>query len=585
MMQRPLIGFLGLVLTLAAPAPWGSLGQESSSVPSAQFRRPVAAVLLADGQTLCVANQRSGTLALVDLSRGEVRDEVKVADHLADLAALPDHRHLLTVDDEKNELIALDCDGSGINVTARRPVGPYPVSVAVARGGTRVTVAGQWSCRLDVVDLDGLRVLHTVHLPFPPRLQCVLPGGERVVVADAFAGRLAVVDVATGQLVVPQELPGHNCRGLTLSTDGRELLVAHQLIDQKAPTTRENIRQGLLMANVLRRVPLDRLTSASPGLDAACPVLRFGSVGEGAADPAGVLLGPDGQTAVALAGVGQVALVGADGRSVQRIAVGRRPTAIVRGPGGQFVVLNTFDDSLSLLDPVRGAVTRTISLGPQPPPNFRDRGELLFYDARLSADGWMSCHSCHPDGHTNGLLADTLGDNTYGTPKRALTLLNTRMTDPWGWNGEVKYLHDQVEKSLTETMHGPPLGPRPMGDLESFLHSLPPPPPPEPVSDDPADRAQVERGRQLFGEWGCVNCHIPPLTYSSHGVYDVGFEDERGMRKFNPPSLRGVGQGCRFLHDNRAGRLEEVFTKFGHQVGTDVDRRDLADLLRFLRSL
>jgi len=93
------------------------------------------------------------------------------------------------------------------------------------------------------------------------------------------------------------------------------------------------------------------------------------------------------------------------------------------------------------------------------------------------------------------------------------------------------------------------------------------------------------RGRRRFGEWGCVHCHIPPLTYSSHGVYDVGFADERGLRKFNPPSLRGVGQGYRFLHDNRAASLEEVFTKFGHQVGTDVDRRDLADLLRFLRSL
>ena len=137
-------------------------------------------------------------------------------------------------------------------------------------------------------------------------------------------------------------------------------------------------------------------------------------------------------------------------------AVGRRPTALVPGlPGGQLAVVNTFDDSLSFLDPRRGAVTRTLSLGPKPALEPGDRGELLFHDARLARDGWLSCHSCHTDGHSNGLLADTLGDNTYGTPKRTLTLRGTALTDPWAWNGEVKYLHDQVRKSLEETMHAP----------------------------------------------------------------------------------------------------------------------------------
>jgi hypothetical protein len=82
-----------------------------------------------------------------------------------------------------------------------------------------------------------------------------------------------------------------------------------------------------------------------------------------------------------------------------------------------------------------------------------------------------------------------------------------------------------------------------------------------------------------------VRCHIPPLTYSSNGVFDVGFADERGQRKFNPPSLRGVGQGYRFLHDNRAATLEEVFTKYRHKVPADMPANDLRDLLRFLRSL
>jgi hypothetical protein len=75
------------------------------------------------------------------------------------------------------------------------------------------------------------------------------------------------------------------------------------------------------------------------------------------------------------------------------------------------------------------------------------------------------------------------------------------------------------------------------------------------------------------------------LTYTSHEAYDVGFADERGHRRFNPPSLRGVGQGYRFLHDNRAATLEEVFSKFRHKVGDGLAPAELTDLLRFLRSL
>jgi cytochrome c peroxidase len=253
--------------------------------------------------------------------------------------------------------------------------------------------------------------------------------------------------------------------------------------------------------------------------------------------------------------------------------------------GSPLVAVNTFDDSLSLIDSRRGLVTATVSLGPRSTPETQDRGEVLFHDARLGRDGYLSCHSCHTDGHTNGLLADTLGDGSFGTPKRILTLRNTALTDPWAWDGEVKYLHDQVRKSLVETMHATAVAAGQVDDLVSFLHTLPAPPPLEPATSDPEARERVERGRQAFHDRGCVRCHIPPLTFSSHGAHDGGFADERGRRKFNPPSLRGVGQGYRFLHDNRAATLEQVFTKFHHKVEADVPPDELADLLRFLRSL
>jgi len=78
---------------------------------------------------------------------------------------------------------------------------------------------------------------------------------------------------------------------------------------------------------------------------------------------------------------------------------------------------------------------------------------------------------------------------------------------------------------------------------------------------------------------------VPPLTYTSPGTYDVGLRDEKGLDKFNRPSLRGVSQGYSFFHDGRAKKLEEVFTVHGHQLNWALADDELGDLLRFLRSL
>lgn len=563
--------------------------------PVVRLRHPVAAAFLDDGRTLCVANQRSGTISLVDVQRERIRDEVAVGEHLADLAILPDRKHVLVVDEARHELVALAYDGVRLSVRTRLPVASYPVSVAIQADGKRATVASLWSRRLQVVDLTSLasaatspslRIVHTIRLPFAPRKQCVLPNGSQVVVTDAFGGHLALVDVVAGRLVTVHEMRGHNLHGLAASADGKELLIAHQILDQQVPITEEKIWRGILMTNTVSAIPLIELSKARADLDKTIRRISVKGNSQGAGDPAGIAVLDAEKFAVALAGVNEVALVASDGDGVRRVLVGRRPTAVLSAaPGRPVLVLNMFDDSLSIVDARRALVVATIELGRQSPLSPADRGERLFFDAHLSRDGWMSCHSCHTDGHTNGLLADTLGDGSHGTPKRTLTLCGTALSDPWAWNGSMKYLQDQIEKSLTDTMHAPAVNGEQINDLLSYLHTLTPPPPLDPVTASAEDREQVERGRRVFEKRGCVRCHIPPLTYSSHEAQDVGFADEHGLRKFNPPSLRGVAQGYGFLHDNRAATLEDVFTKYRHKVGARLSEEELADLLRFLRSL
>lgn len=245
------------------------------------------------------------------------------------------------------------------------------------------------------------------------------------------------------------------------------------------------------------------------------------------------------------------------------------------------VVANSLDDTLTFLE----QTPWTLSLGPRPELWPRDRGERLFFDGRRSLGGFMSCHSCHTDGHTAGGLADTLGDGTYGTPKRIPTLLGTSITDPWGWNGALRELRDQVEQSMHTTMHDPHYRPGDADDLTAYLHTLKFPPPLIPKPRDEADERLVAHGRAIFAREGCAECHIGPLTFTSPAVYDVGLRDERGLAKFNPPSLRGVGHGVAFFHDARAKSLEELFRKERHRLDAELQPEELRALVRYLQGI
>jgi cytochrome c peroxidase len=140
-------------------------------------------------------------------------------------------------------------------------------------------------------------------------------------------------------------------------------------------------------------------------------------------------------------------------------------------------VANTFSDSVSVLDLTASRATAEVTLGGTAEATAADRGEVLFHDARLSHDGWFSCHSCHTDGHTNGLLADTLGDGSYGTPKRVPTLRGVKDTGPFGWTASAKNLEAQLRSSVETTMRGNKLTAAREADLLAYLRTLVPPPP------------------------------------------------------------------------------------------------------------
>ncbi|MBI3465116.1 MAG: hypothetical protein HY000_18975 [Planctomycetes bacterium] len=589
---------VGVALLLAQSLLCQLFAVEEQFQPATRLRRPVAMALSHDGHWLYTANRRSGTVSVIDTRTRAVIAEPRIGRQLSDIEPTPDGRFVLVLDEAANQLIVLSPADitqsairnpqSAINLT----ISPAPVSLSVTSDGRACFVASLWSRRLTKIDLTPLyadgsprlpQIVTVLDLTFAPREQLLVDDERKLIVADSFGGKLAVVDTAACSLATIHDLPAHNIRGLALTPDRKTLLVSQQLLNSLAETTHNDVHWGILMSNILRWLPLENVLAPGGEILRDSHVHSPGDSSSPGGDPAQVAMTSGGTVVWALAGVGEVALGLEYDFGLRRVPVGQRPTAVVLSPDEQTAyVADTFGDAVAVVDVERDEAS-PISLGPQPELTQAERGELLFYDARLSLDGWFSCHGCHTDGHTCGLLADTQGDGTFGAAKRVPSLLGTSQTAPWAWNGSEDWLEGQIQKSVGVTMQGGELTPQQVRAISHYLHTLDPPPS-LPALRGTADADAIARGRQVFHRQGCTDCHIEP-AYTSADAYDVGLEDKLGQREFNPPSLRGVSQGGPYFHDGRDATLEEVFARHQHQLEAPLSENDLRDLLNFLRSL
>jgi len=561
-------------------------------------RGPVA--LAQVERMLLVANGHRGTISMIDAKAGRVVSETAVAKRLTDLAVLPGGEWLLVTDDEANRLSLVHRDGQVLKVQHHDPVPTGPVSICVARDGKFCAVASLWARQVTLFDTSqpnqGLRGFSPINLPFAPRLQWLNTTGTRLVVADSHGGRLAVIDTVTRKVISLRRLDGHNLRGMATSPDGKQLLVTHQMLTSFVPTVRQRVFWGTVMGNVVKAINLDDLltprqeqrTDSSREIDIAhWGLYPLGEPGNAAGDPGVIHVTPGGKTLVALGGVHEVALRGTPRQSFRRIKVGRRPTAlIVSADESLAYVVNTSDDTVSVIDLDDAQVSKTISLGPRAKLMPADKGEQLFYDAKLSLDGWYSCNSCHSDGHTNGLTNDNFSDATEGTPKQIPTLRGVGQTGPWTWTGGRPKLHESIRASILSTMQAKKKSSASDDNVRAiaaYLRTLPPAPSLT-VARGTVDQVARQRGLAVFKSQDCGECHKSP-RFTTTEAYDVGLHDEAGAKRFNPPSLLGVSQRGPLFHDGRAATLEEVFSKVRHQIDKRLSQKDTGDLVEYLRSL
>ena len=573
-----------LLVTLGVVAATSFGLARNESAPRPHPHRPVALALSSDGNWLYAANRDSASISIIDARKQTLAGEKSIGRRLVDLV-VPDQGHLLAVDEAAGALLLFSCRDADIRILDALQVGQSPVSVRALADGKRCSVLLLWPRRVAIVEWQpALKLVKTIDLPFAPRLQLPIQDDSKLLVADAFGGQLAVVDLGRAVVEAVHSLPAHNIRGLALSADGKHVLLVHQHLSTLAHTTDDDIHWGNLLTNQLRALPLANLLAPKGDFLRGGRVEQLGDIDHGAGDPAGLAVGRDGTALVSIGGTKELLMRGKAETTWRRLASGKRPTTVAMSPDGRRAyVANTFGDSVSVVDLAKGSVLKEIPLGPKPELSPAQRGEELFHDARLSLEGWFSCHSCHTDGHTNGRLNDNLGDGSFGAPKRVLTLLGVKDTGPHAWNGGMRDLESQIRKSVATTMHGKALTDSQVQDLAAYLRTLEPPPGLDEARGIVKD-AEFQRGQKVFSKLKCDTCHVPP-TYTSNKSYTVGLADEMGNKLFNPPSLRGISQGGPYFHDGRAAKLEDVFTRHRHQLSGELNVQELTALLAYLRSL
>jgi cytochrome c peroxidase len=302
--------------------------------------------------------------------------------------------------------------------------------------------------------------------------------------------------------------------------------------------------------------------------------------------------------------------------------------------------------SESMIDPgiagLRQRAARSFSPLDAPPvpegPRF-ELGRRLFFDERLSADGQVSCSTCHlvQFGGADG-LAFAVGVSGRKNPRNAPSVFNATLQSAQHWRGDRASLADQAARA--------PLGMASFGNQDEaealarlraadyqagFERAFPDADAALSLAnlgtaiaafedtlitpgrfdeflrgDNAALDARELAGLELFLDSGCVDCHEGPglggqqlvkfgvtkpyEQATGSAVVDQGRFDvtqrEQDRFVFKAPMLRNVGETAPYFHDGNVIGLEQaVRVMLDVQLGLSLQDFEVDNLAAFLRAL
>jgi len=598
----------------AAPLAAGSPAAESAELPKDTDRSPVDVVLTADERYAVTANQTSNSLSLVDVTAGRVVAEAACGEHPTSLAMLPGGRRVLVACMYSGtvELFAIAppvlTKPATLTKTGEIDVGMHPAGLAVHTNGVKAYVSLSAAAQVAELDLKKMELVKKIDVGRWPRQMAITPDGKKLAVSTSGDQTVSMVNLITGKLDFQHRTgQGINIGQIDIDKAGKQVYFPW-VIYRNFSINPGNIRLGWVLATRIARAQVDKNEYRE--------AISLDVPGVAMADPHGFGLTPNeewmvcscagtheliayrvaDQKFMSVGGPGDLGdpRVYRDPQKFFRIPLEGRPMNLRTAKDNKRVfIANYLGNSVQIVDLKKRELVKTIPLGSAAEESLARAGQAIFLDGRRSLDQWYSCYSCHWEAGPNAVTMDTLNDGSNRTFKTVPSLANVSRTGPWTWHGWQKDFHAAMRKSLQDTMLGPQPTDEDVAAIAAYFETIRPAPNPyaAAAAKDGKLAEQVARGKSVFEgtKANCIRCHNGEY-FTDGEIHDVGLGDPKDVYQgFNTPSLVGVYQRVKLLHDGRAKSLEEVLTgdhdpeKVTGAGALTAEER--ADLIEYLKTL
>jgi DNA-binding beta-propeller fold protein YncE len=601
-----------------------------------EFRSPVEVAYSPDGKWIASTDFTHGTVYFIDTEHQEIKKEVTGLDRPFDLVWLSDHQ--VAVSEYGSHFISI-IDTRRFIVINSIPCVKYPMGIAKINN-ERIIVTGFGKSEVGVVDTKLGRQVKVLPVWYQPNFVAVTPDQKKALVSNLTpkssdnGAMITIVDLISGKNVKNVELlfGTSNVRHIVTSPDGKWAYVAHTYGKVMLPTTQ--IERGWINTNVLSIIDIEK--------GALYATVPFDFVIRGAADPWGLVLSVDGTRLYAtLAGVNELAILKLDilhkylsgedrpknlrssdanaeiakniwdkvyddpskriiladqfaalfaANLLERIKIPLQgPRGLDISPDGQTVsVSGYYSGNIVLVDAKSGKTNKNITTGEVPEMTLAREGEMLFHDAGVTLQSWLSCVTCHPAGRADGLNWDLLNDG-IGNPKNAKSLLLAHATPPSMSTGIRGNYEIAVEKGFHFIQFNE-AGDEITKPVKAYLAAMQPDK--SPYLDEYGQlTAKALKGKEIFEneKVGCIKCHHGPY-FTDLKMYDVGTKGKYSRtNSFDNPTLIEVWRTAPYLHDGSAKTLKEVFTTGNaedkHGKTSHLNEEEIDALIEYVNSL
>jgi YVTN family beta-propeller protein len=609
--------------------------KERYAVPEdARYKSPIQLAISQDGRRLYVVCENTNEVLVVDPSEKKTVGTVRVGQHPFGITLSPDEHYLFVSNRWDNTVSVVDT--KTMKVVRTFPVGDDPHGLVTDRSGAYLYVANLATDDISIIETEGFSEVKRLHAGTSPFAVALSADGKYLYVSNQLSNpvsfrtppllELTIIDTERQMVVTRKELFSTVIgQGTAVSPDNRFVVVALELPKNLIPETQ--IYQGWMVTYGLA------IAEGRP--DGRVAYLLLDEPNSYYADPYGVTFSPDGRYLyISSSGADIVSVLDMksvrsvlevqDGRIgisdetvrqyarhlglsseyvVARIPTKWNPKGLVVSSDGRWVyVANRLSDSITVIDAEQHKAVGTIDLGGPSVVTVLRKGERLFNHATISFQNQLSCNTCHPEHHLDGLTYDIAIDGGMGR-----NLVDNRSmrgiaeTAPFKWSGKNPTLYRQEGPRAAQLFfrsHGFEDDEREA--VVKFIESLSLPRnrylTPDGLPNEFQkrggvlyERAYTNDGRYIPVANRCITCHPAPF-FTDRLKHDVGTQAYFDTQSdFDTPHLNSVYAKAPFLHDGRCYSLEEIWTKFNpwdlHGATNDMKKEQLNDLIEYTKAL